>query len=76
MKHRFNSFYTSGILSQYLTFANSTMTMGILAVVESFVLFGFCFAVRRLKKKTNQSGEACPILKPRPNQDMEIHYND
>ncbi|KAL5251577.1 hypothetical protein ACHWQZ_G017075 [Mnemiopsis leidyi] len=67
---------SSGIMSQYLTFANSTMTMGIIAVVESFVLFGFCFAVRRLKNRTKQSGEACPILKSGPSQDMEIHYNE
>ena len=63
-------------MSQYLTFANSTMTMGIIAVVESFVLFGFCFAVRRLKNRTKQSEEACPILKSGPSQDMEIHYNE
>ena len=64
---------SAGILSNYLTFAQSTTVMGILAIVESFVLFAFCIAVRRLKKRTHECEEATSIISPVV--DMEVHDN-
>ena len=42
---------SSGIMSQYLTFSQSTTIMGLLAVVESLGLFVFCYCAWRLKRR-------------------------